>query len=246
MFRRRIGGIAAAVALAVAIGSRAGEADRAPKRRNKQSKPEVAVLNLSRLYKEYEPFKRQMKELEALMKRAETEADAEKAEIASLKGRLDGLQPGDPNRAQLEREVAQRIGALTVDVKTLREQFLRRQGRIHNETYDAVLEEVAAYSREHGIRLVLRFADEPVNPDKPEDVLKRINKGVIWCDGQVDITDAILKRLKAKSMKKTSSPAKGGDTESGDGPPDRKKLPLPEGGKRGPESPSSARPQSLS
>jgi Skp family chaperone for outer membrane proteins len=223
----------------------AGATDQSAKRQCEPSQPDVAILDVSRLFKAYEPFTRRMDELRDSVKRAEMQITTERAEIARLTRQLEELEPGDPASTELERHVAERTSKLSADLAIQKKEFLRREARIFNEVYDATHQEVADYCREHRIRLVLRFGGEPVNPDKPQDVSRRINKRVVWAEEELDITDAILNRLKARSQQ-ASPPAEKDPSKPVDEPPDRKKLPIPEGGKPGPESPSSLRPDTLS
>jgi hypothetical protein len=53
--------------------------------------------------------------------------------------------------------------------------------------------------------MVLRFADDPVDSNKPESILAAINRPIIWYDKKLDMTPAILKVFeeKEKNLEKT-------------------------------------------
>ena len=47
--------------------------------------------------------------------------------------------------------------------------------------------------------MIVQFNDAPVNRNDPQDVLRRPNRPIIWHDGRLDITRAILEITKANA-----------------------------------------------
>ena len=54
------------------------------------------------------------------------------------------------------------------------------------------------YCNNHGIALVLKFNNDPVNPEKPDDVLRVINSPVVFHTRPTDITPFIIDSLRQR------------------------------------------------
>jgi hypothetical protein len=95
--------------------------------------------------------------------------------------------------------------------------------------------------------MVVRINEGPVNLAKPEEILKQINRDLIWYDPQRDITRLVLQRMaeRAKSGE-AAEPPPGSEkpTSENEGPPpDTDEAHEPEAP---PPNPSAAQPGSLS
>jgi hypothetical protein len=142
-----------------------------------------------------------MQELEGQMKEAEKRIEDEKKLLEDRRAEMKQYEKGSPEYKNLEREITQRLADLQVLVAQQREEFLKRQGQIHHSIYQEVYKEIDYYAQQNNIGAVIRFAHEPVDPDKPEDVLRHINKRVIWYSPSQDITGIILDRLNGPAGK---------------------------------------------
>ena len=119
-----------------------------------------------------------------------------------------GKLPVDAADRPAQEELAGKMeAALTAQIQVQKTAFLRRQAVLHLKVYQALGAEVEAYCREKGIDLVVRVNTTPVNPSKPDDVLRQINQQVVYFKPAVDITAAILERLKQRE-----NPLSGEDT----------------------------------
>ena len=155
----------------------------------------VALVNLNYLFKEHNRFKALMSELEDWAKAEEKQINDERGRIQRRIEEMNGFEKGSPEYKELEREITEDSAKLKVRITQQQEEFLKRQGQIHYSVYQEVYKEIDYYARENGISLVLRFMYEPVRPDKPNEVLRHINKQVVWYSESQDITGIILQRL---------------------------------------------------
>jgi Skp family chaperone for outer membrane proteins len=157
--------------------------------------PNIALLDVSYIFKNHPRFKGLMEEMKADVDRAESDVNKERDAIRKLMVQLDSFHKGSPDYKAMEEEIARREADLTVKVQLQRKDFLTREAKIYNTVYQEIEQEVNYYCSNKGIDMVLRFNGDPVDVDKPDSVLSYINKPVVWYDKSRDITPIILDSL---------------------------------------------------
>ncbi len=162
------------------------------------SPPNIALLDVSFIFKNHPRFKAMREELEADVRREEANVNRESDAIRKLGEQLDSFRKGSPDFKAMEEEIARRQADLTVKVQLQRKEFLNREAKIYNNVYQEIEQEVGYYCANRGIDMVLRFNGDEVDVDKPDSVLSYINKPVVWYDKSRDITpfirDALVNR----------------------------------------------------
>ncbi len=167
-----------------------------------KAKCPVAVLDVSRIFKEHKAFKEQVMQMKGEVDAAEKNLREERDKIKELADEFQALEAGTPLKDKLEVELAERSSQLKLKMNLQKNEFMKREAVIYAEVYKGIESIVAAYSRERDISLVLRFNDVEMKESDRESILASVNKAVVFHDG-LDITDEILKRL--------NSPVEGAD-----------------------------------
>ena len=166
----------------------------------------IALLDVSYIFKNHPRFKQMMDEMKSDVEGAETSVNKERDTIRKLVEQLDSYHKGSPDYNAMEKEIAQREADLTVKVQLQRKQFLAQEAKIYFTVYKEIEQEVDYYCSNKGIDMVLRFNGDPVDVDKPDSVLSFINEPVVYYDKGRDITPIILDSL----IKRSGAPAAGG------------------------------------
>ena len=166
----------------------------------------IALLDVSLIFKNHGRFKAMMAEMENDVKRAEEQMKAERDTIRALSERLKEFRAGSPEYKQLEEQVAKRQSDLQVQVALQRKEFLQRESKIYHMVYMEVEQEVAYFAQQNGIAVVLRHSGDQVEGSDPNDVLRDINKQVVWSASGLDITQPILDRLNSRSVAPAVNP----------------------------------------
>jgi Skp family chaperone for outer membrane proteins len=166
----------------------------------------IALLDVSYIFKNHPRFKSMMYEMKADVDGAESKVTKERDTIRKLVEQLDSYHKGSPDYNAMEKEIAQKQADLTVQVQLQRNEFLAREAKIYFTVYKEIEQEVDYYCQNKGIDLVLRFNGDPADVDKPDSVLSFINKPVVYYDKSRDITKPILDTLVMRS----GAPAGGG------------------------------------
>jgi len=183
----------------------------------------IALLDVSRVFKNHARFTAMMKEMKADVEMAEATMKKERETINNMLDQLKGLKPGTPDYKQLEQMIAERQANMNVNVQLQRKDFLVREARIYNAVYQELEAQVRQYASAMGITLVLRYNGDPVDPENPEDILRNINKPVVHFTQGMDITDIILQQLneRAGGARMTTNPQGSGTRPGVPAPPRR-------------------------
>jgi Skp family chaperone for outer membrane proteins len=157
-------------------------------------------LDVNAVFKEHGRFKAAMNDLEIKVKQAEQQVKQERDTIKNLSERLKDYRAGSPEYKQLEEELAKRQSDLSVQVALQRKEFLQQEAKIYHTVYQEIEQEVQYVAASNGIAVVLRYSGEPVDAEKPDDILRDINKSVVWYSDGLDITPIIKARLCQRPM----------------------------------------------
>lgn len=177
-----------------------------------RSGPPIALLDVSHVFKSHVRFKSMMNEMKASVERAEAWAKGERDTIQKMAEELKTLKTGTAAYKELEERTATRMGQLEVQIRLQKKQFLEHEAKVYHSVYQEVQQEVNSYMAATGTTLVLRFSGEPVDPTKPDTVIRDINKPVIAYHPQLDITELVLQRLNRPDLNPGLGDRRGGPT----------------------------------
>jgi Skp family chaperone for outer membrane proteins len=159
----------------------------------------MAVVDISYIFKHHQAFEAKMKVMKQDVDGTEAQLKQERQAIAKLQERLQALKPGTPDYKQLDEQVANAKAAFNVKASQKRKGFLDREARIYYDTYLEVNDAVKYYAQRHNLGLVVRFNGDPTDPNRREDVLRTINRPVVY-QNAIDITPDVLQELNRSAM----------------------------------------------
>jgi Skp family chaperone for outer membrane proteins len=157
--------------------------------------PNIALLDVSYIFKNHARFKLAMEEMKADVERAEAQVKGERETIGKLAERLNEFRKGTQDYQQMEEDLAKRQANLQVQVTLQKNQFLQQEAKIYHNVYQELWQVTDYYCKQNGVDMVLRFNGDPVDVDRPDSVLTFINKPVVWYQKSMDITPSILQEL---------------------------------------------------
>lgn len=155
------------------------------------SKYNVAVVDISYIFKHHERFKTTMDSMKKEMDGIEAELKADRAKIAQQEQQRNTFKQGTAEYKNLDEDIARQMAEFNLKMGRLRKDFLEREAKVYYQTYIEVVNAVTYYAQRQNIGLVLRFNGDPVDPNRREDVLREINKPVVVQD-KIDITGDVL------------------------------------------------------
>lgn len=158
----------------------------------------IALLDVNAIFKDHPGFKARMAQLEQTVKTAENQVKAQKDEIRQLAEQLKEMREGSPEYQQYERRLAERQANLQASIALQKKDFLQQEAKIYHSVYQEIEQEVSSFAQAYNIAVVLRYSGDPVDAEKPDEILRDINKSVVYSAQGLDITGQIRDRLKQR------------------------------------------------
>jgi Skp family chaperone for outer membrane proteins len=155
------------------------------------SKYNIAVVDISYIFKKHERFKATMEQMKKEMETIEGELKGDREKIAAQEQQRNQFNVGSAEYKKMDEDIARQMAEFNLKMGKLRKEFLEREAKVYYQTYLEVVDAVKYYAKRQSIGLVLRFNGEPVDPNRRDDVLREINKPVVVQD-QIDITPDVL------------------------------------------------------
>ena len=159
---------------------------------------QIAVVDVSYIFKQHQGFKQKMEGMKQQMQTIDAQMKGKRDEIAQLEQQKTSYTPGSQEFKSLDENIARAKANFSLDTTKLRKDFLEREAKIYYETYLEVDQAVQYYATRNNIGLVLRFDGEKVDPNIREDVLRGINKAVVF-QNNIDITPDVLAMLNGEA-----------------------------------------------
>ena len=155
----------------------------------------VTVLDVARVFKSYAPFDNQLKQIEAEAENLRGNLVAQQQQLQSDVAQvLQQYKQGTPERNQQETLLEQRKVTMMTKARQAQEELLNREARLYYETYAEMQKVVSQYCQQSNISLVIRFESEPINRESRPEVIKGVNRNIVYQNNS-DITDAIIQNM---------------------------------------------------
>lgn len=158
----------------------------------------VAVLDVAKVFNENVRFNAQMDAIKAEMDRSKGEIQAKQAKIQEDAKAVLAYEVGTQQRNLKEAEIEQRQAALRTEARQKDVDLMTREARIYFETYRQMKSVVAEIAERNSISLVLRFDSSPINPDNRAEIIKGVNRLVVFND-RLDLTTMVLEGMQAST-----------------------------------------------
>ena len=176
----------------------------------------VAVIDISKIFKEHPRFRAMLDQMKVDVENAEGGMRKDRDEIKNMVEQLKTFAVGSPNYKQMEERVATANAQLQLKMSLQKNDFMNREASIYYDVYQEIEKEVAYFAQRHGIALVLRYNDVDMNAQDRQTVLAGVNKAVVY-QNNIDITYDILERLKQMNRPGPVAGPQGTDPRLGGG-----------------------------
>lgn len=177
----------------------------------------VAVLDVARVFEEYELTRDLETRFEEHRRAAADEAERRRAAAEQMRRALSAFDPESEDFARREAELTRAEIEFQVWSVQMEKKLKNDHKRWLLRIYDNTKAEVAKLAEERNVDLVVTY--DRLTEDAPDSVTLRqqiLLQKVIYHSGRIDLTDEILKRLNAAYRDAGGMP-------SLDAPPARKK-----------------------
>lgn len=154
----------------------------------------VALIDISAIFKSHSGFKAKTEALKAEVKAFENDVNERRKGLGKDNEKLSTYKPGTAQHTALEKELANKLADLQVEADLKRKEVLEREAKIYYDTYQDVQNAVQTFARQHRIGLVLRYDSEKIDMSDRASVLRGVNRAIVFQD-RIDITGEILKMV---------------------------------------------------
>jgi outer membrane protein len=160
----------------------------------------VAVLNVDKVFKLFAPLQERLAPLRQDAQDLEKTMQLKQVELETTQQKLQRTPAGSADFEKLQVQLARLQTELRLFVERERRNLAKKEAEIYVALFQEMEEEVKKIAKARGIKLVVRQNAGSPKDERVEEVLKWLNRPVIFDDG-VDITDEVLAALNSRTKK---------------------------------------------
>jgi Skp family chaperone for outer membrane proteins len=159
----------------------------------------VAVIDISRIFKEHQRFRSSLEFMKKDVETAEAglrkDAEELKKMAENLKSPSNPYAPGSQQYKQQEEAIATKQAQIQLKMNLQKKEFMEQEAKIYYQVYTEIETEVERFAKRYGINLVLRYNDIEMTQDSDRQlILAGVNRPVVY-QNNIDITNDILKAI---------------------------------------------------
>jgi Skp family chaperone for outer membrane proteins len=155
----------------------------------------MAVIDVAYIFKNHARFKQQMDGMKQKVDAAENEVKAVQEEMKKSIEQMKQFNAGSPEYKRMEADLLKKQGELQLKVNLQKKDFMEQEGKIYFNVSREIEDAVKLFATKNNIAMVLRFNGDQVDPSNRDDILRNINKPIVYYDTRMDITPYILQDL---------------------------------------------------
>lgn len=151
----------------------------------------IAVVDVSYIFKNHRRHQQMIESMKTEMTTTEAELKSDSERIRQKEEQRNTFQVGSKEYKDLDEQLAHDVAEFKLKMDRLRKGFMEREATMYYQVYGEVSGVIREYAQRHDIGIVIRYNGDKADPNRREDVLKEINKSVVF-QNQIDITPDIL------------------------------------------------------
>jgi len=158
----------------------------------------IGLVDMARVFKEYNKFEDMRASLKGEMEVALAEAKRIAADAEKIKEELKLLKQGSAEYIKRESDLAQLSSDFETKRKLANVQYQRKEAEIFQDIYVDAVGVIKLYAEHFKFSMVMRFNSAELDKNDQASVVNGLNKLVIYHRPQDDITDAVIDYLNRK------------------------------------------------
>jgi Skp family chaperone for outer membrane proteins len=165
----------------------------------------VAVVDVAYIFKKHARFLQEMEMMKQKVQAAEKGLQNDQDDLKRMAEQLKALNAGSPDYKKLEADMLKKQGDINLNVSLQKKDFMEQEGQIYFKVSREIDDAVSLLAKKNNIVLVLRFNGDPIDPADRNDILRGINKPIVYYDPRMDITPFVLQDLNRSATPGTGS-----------------------------------------
>jgi Skp family chaperone for outer membrane proteins len=167
------------------------------KEKDKEKSFPVAIVNVDKVFRAYKPLQDKLAPLKADVQEFEKTVQLKQVELETVQQKLVRASPDSGEGPKLQQQFIKLQAELRGLIEKERKSFAKREAKIHADVYREMEEQVKKLCKARGIKLVVRQSDGALDDEKVEEVLKALNRNIIYAE-DLDLTDAVIKAMEGE------------------------------------------------
>ena len=151
----------------------------------------VAVLDVAKVFKVNKDFDSQMKGIKTRAEGLKSQIQQQQEAIKSEAMEISQYEAGSADRNKMEAAVEQKQAALRTSARQAEAELLNEEAKVYYNTYNKMQQVVGDLAAKHGISLVVRFDGGSVDPASRPEVIKAVNRTVVF-HRDIDLTNMVI------------------------------------------------------
>jgi len=161
---------------------------------NAQESGMVAVLDVAKVFEANQAFTDRMDAIKVEAEQFKMKMEGEQANLQQQAAPLKDYKPGSPEFNQLQGQLEQETARLRTLAQQTNTDLLNREARIYYDTYNAMQQTVTELAGQYKISLILRYDSKPIDPDNRPEVIKGVNRNVVY-QNKLDLTSMVIEQM---------------------------------------------------
>lgn len=163
-----------------------------------QDQGRVCVLDVAEVFKRHQGFEQEMEKIRNEAAQLKSSVEQKFMAMQREAEQVEQYQIGSKERNDMETKLMTQQATLQTQARQAEADLLTREARIYFQTYRQMESVVAEIATEYGISLVLRYDSAEMKQDDRADVIKGVNRSVVYQKG-LDLTNMVSQKLNAVS-----------------------------------------------
>lgn len=156
----------------------------------------VVLVDINQVFDRHPAFNAELERLKADAQTLQATVQQKRQQLQAQAEQL-GLvyTQGSAEYSKREKEIALEGARIDLEARDQMRELTRREARLHYDVYRQISDQIAAWCRETGTQLVIRFSATPVQESDPNSIMHAVNAAVVWHRPDRDATRAIVERI---------------------------------------------------
>ena len=154
----------------------------------------VAVLDVAKVFEANTAFNSRMDAIKAEAQQFKTSMEQKQAELQQRAAPLKDYQPGSTEFNQLQAQLEQETASLRTQAQQTNTELLNREATIYFDTYNQLQSTVTDLAGQFNINLIIRFDSQPIDPANRGEVIKGVNRNIVY-KKNLDLTSMVIEKM---------------------------------------------------
>ena len=155
----------------------------------------IAVLDVAKVFKENKAFNQQIEAIQAQAQKLKAEVEGKQQNLQQKAHDIsEKYNINTPERKSEEAKLEQDMTALRTYARQSETELMAAEAKVYYDTYQKMSGFVSEFAKQYKISLVLRFDSSECNAGDRNDVIKMVNRPVVY-QSSSDITTYVIEKM---------------------------------------------------